>query len=58
MAAVPVGDALERVAGGYQTGFIEMAADELERDRTATLGKAARKRNTRTSRHVKGTAEA
>ena len=39
---MPVGDSLERFAGRYQPGFIEMAADELERDWTSTLGKAAR----------------
>ena len=37
MATVPFGDALERIPGGYQSGFIEMAADELEGDRTAAF---------------------
>jgi len=35
MAAVPVGNALECVTGGDQTGFIEVAANKLECDRTA-----------------------
>jgi hypothetical protein len=58
MAAVPFGDALERIPGGHQSGFIEMAADELEGDRTAAFRKAAGKGNGWTSRHVEGTAEA
>src|SRR5712671_112372 len=45
MAAVPFGDALERLAGSHQSGFIEMAADELECDRTAAFRKAAGKSN-------------
>ena len=35
MTFVPVGDALERIAGADQTRFVEVAADELEGDRTA-----------------------
>src|SRR6266700_7323208 len=58
MAAVPVGNALECVTGGDQTGFIEVAANKLECDRTAAFRDAAWKGNGWTSCHVKGTAEA
>src|SRR3979409_1765557 len=58
MAAVPVGNALVCISGRHQAGFIEMAANKLECDRTATFGKAARKGNGWTSRHVEGAAEA
>src|SRR5882724_1194509 len=58
MAAVPFRGVLERCSGGHQTGFIEMAANELECYRTAVFGKAARKGNGWTSRHVEGAAEA
>mgnify|MGYP003694180093 CR=1 FL=1 len=51
---MPVGNALECVTGGDQTGFIEMAANKLECDRTAAFRKAARKGNGWTSCHVKG----
>src|SRR4051812_29201389 len=58
MAAVPVSDALKRIAGSYQTGFIEMAANNLKCDRTAAFRKATRKGDGWTAGHVKGAAEA
>ena len=58
VAVVPVGLALERVAGIDQARLIEMAADKLERDRPPALGKAGGERNGGTSGHVERTGEA
>ena len=55
---MPVGHALERIASSHQTGFIEMAANELECDRTTVFRKAAWKGNGWASRHVKRAAKA
>ena len=58
MTRVPVGDALERVAGTDERRFIEVAADKLEGDGTAVRGEAGGKRDGRASGHVERTGEA
>jgi hypothetical protein len=42
MAAMPVGEGWKVSPAADQPDFIDMAADELERDWTSILGKAAR----------------
>src|SRR3984957_14810542 len=58
MPLVPAGDALERIPGANETCLFEVAADELEGDRTAVRSKAGGKRNRRASGHVEGTGKA
>ena len=52
MTRVPIGNALERIAGTDESRFIEVAADKLKGDGTTVRGKAGGKRNGRASGHV------
>src|ERR1039458_6453722 len=58
MTLVPIGDALERIPGANETGFVEVAAHELEGAGTAVRSKAGRERNRWASGHVEGTVKA
>ena len=55
---MPVGDALECIAGGDQPRFVEVPADELEGDRPAVRREAAGQRDGRAAGHVERTGEA
>ena len=58
MTFVPIGDALECIAGADETRLVEVTTDKLEGNGTAVRGKAAGKRNRRASGHIEGTGEA
>lgn len=58
MTLVPVGDALERITCANEASLVEMAADELEADRTTIRREAAGQCHGRTSRHIERAREA